>query len=156
MAEPFRHVFLYPEKICSIHTIDERDDLTAGADIVRAEQIGAGITGSDAVINCPENRLGIELSVFHIRERVLRRLIREPAYDLIEAVQEGNDLRSGAGIVRTEFVRAGVAGGDAVGGCPAHSLIVIVRFLDVRKGRDICCFGIRSADPAPKVIGSKI
>ena len=89
MAEPFRHVYLYPEKICSVHTIDERDDLTAGADIVRAEQIGAGITGSDAVINCPENRLGIELSVFHIRERVLRRLIREPVYDLIEAVQEG-------------------------------------------------------------------
>ncbi len=142
--------FLYPEKNCSIHTVDERDDLTAGADIVRSEQIGAGITGSDAVINCPENRFGIELAVFHIRERVFSRPIREPVYDLIETVQEGNDLRSGAGIVRPEFVRAGVSGGDAVGGCPGHSLIVIVRFLDIRKGRDVCCFGIRPSDSAPK------
>ena len=69
-----RFFILLPPLFCEI-AVQERDDLAAGAGVVRAEMRGVHAV-RDLVLHCPEDRVGVVFTGGDVRERIIRSCCR--------------------------------------------------------------------------------
>jgi len=107
---------------------EEGHDLTSCAACVRGELTAADAL-RDVVFDRPKDSVAVIVACFDIRERIVAALRRRLA---LTAPQEGCDLTTGAGCVRTEGGCAQTCG-DAVFDGPKHSLVIILARLDILK-----------------------
>ena len=109
-------------------TVQEGDDLAAGAGVARAEGRGRG-AGGDAVFYRPQH-----CAVEVVGRRDVLELVFHVGRGLAGSTPEERDrLAAGAGVADAE-AGVGRALGDAVFDRPQHSVIVVLTCCDVRKG----------------------
>ena len=113
-------------------TIEERDDLRAGAGLVRRE-FGLAHAVGDLVLHSPEHGSFIPLALDRVGEGILH--IRNGGLAL-GAIEERDDLRAGAGFVRRKFGLAHAVG-DLLRDRPGDGLGIILLHGHVRKGLHI-------------------
>ena len=137
-----RHISL--RKLLQDVAIEEGHNLCPSAGVLGGERRCARAVG-DVAFDCPENGAAEIGARLYVGKRVIRAGRR--GLPLI-APEEGDDLRTGAGVVRAEG-RAGRAVGDALFDCPKDG-IVIIRALPHVTERVFAAYGVGLSGRAPQ------